>query len=107
MVSSDTLETLTSIIKARRQSTAEKSYTKSLIEAGTGKCAKKMGEEAFEVVIAALSEDEAAFKQECADLLYHFLVLLEQKNTDLNEINEILAGRMNISGHEEKAARKS
>ena len=74
-----TLETLGQIIKERRQSTAEKSYTKSLIEAGTGKCCKKLGEEATEMIIAALSEDEVSFKEEAADVLYHYLVLLEAK----------------------------
>ncbi len=105
-MSSDILQKLAAIIKERRSSTAEKSYTKSLIEAGTEKCAKKMGEEAFEVALAALGNDDQAFKEECADLLYHYLVLLEQKNITLAEIEAILAGRMQISGHEEKASRK-
>ena len=78
-----TLDQLSDIIKERRSSTAEKSYTKSLIEAGTRKCAKKMGEEAVEAVIAAVSEDDQAFKEETADLLYHLLVLLEEKNITL------------------------
>lgn len=99
------LDQLAATIKQRRSSTAEKSYTKSLIEAGVGKCAKKLGEEAVETVIAAVSEDESAFKEETADLLYHLLVLLEQKNVPLQEIEQILAKRMGISGHEEKAQR--
>lgn len=99
------LKELTEIIKQRRAATAEQSYTKSLLQAGTGKCARKMGEEALEVIIAALSEDDEAFKGECADLLYHYLVLLEQKNVTLKEIEAILADRMNMSGHAEKAAR--
>lgn len=102
-----TIEQLCGIIKERRSSTAEKSYTKSLIEAGTAKCAKKLGEEAVETVIAAVSEDDQSFKEETADLLYHLLVLLEQKNISLTEIEDILAGRMGLSGHEEKASRKS
>ena len=100
-----TIEQLREIIKERRSSTAEKSYTKSLIEAGTGKCAKKMGEEAVEAVIAAVSEDDQAFREETADLLYHLLVLLEEKNIACTEIEEILASRMGLSGHEEKAQR--
>lgn len=100
-----TLEQLSEIIKERRNSTAEKSYTKTLIEAGTGKCAKKMGEEAVEAVIAAVSEDDDAFKEETADLLYHLLVLLEQKNIAMHEIEAILASRMGLSGHVEKAQR--
>lgn len=101
------IEQLIETIKDRRSSTAEKSYTKSLIEAGTAKCAKKLGEEAVETVIAAVSEDDQAFKEETADLLYHLLVLLEQKNISLTEIEDILANRMGLSGHEEKASRKS
>ncbi|MBO6549580.1 MAG: phosphoribosyl-ATP diphosphatase [Rhizobiales bacterium] len=100
-----TIEQLREIIKERRSSTAEKSYTKSLIEAGTGKCAKKMGEEAVEAVIAAVSEDDQAFREETADLLYHLLVLLEEKNIAFTEIEDILASRMGLSGHEEKAQR--
>lgn len=100
-----TIEQLREIIKERRSSTAEKSYTKSLIEAGTGKCAKKMGEEAVEAVIAAVSEDDQAFREETADLLYHLLVLLEEKNIAFSEIEDILVSRMGLSGHEEKAQR--
>ena len=102
-----TLDQLIDIIKERRSSSAEKSYTKSLIEAGTRKCAKKMGEEAVETVIAAVSEDDQAFKEETADLLYHLLVLLEEKNITLKEIEDILASRMGLSGHEEKAQRSN
>ncbi len=100
-----TLETLGQIIKERRQSTAEKSYTKSLIEAGTGKCCKKLGEEATEMIIAALSEDEVSFKEEAADVLYHYLVLLEAKNVKLSEVEAVLEQRMGLSGHAEKASR--
>lgn len=106
-MSETTLSRLTAIIHERRASSAEKSYTKSLIEAGTPKCARKMGEEALEVIVAALSEDDDSFKAECADLLYHFLVLLEQKNVSLSEVEDILAGRMHMSGHQEKASRSS
>ncbi|MEP3474719.1 MAG: phosphoribosyl-ATP diphosphatase [Hyphomicrobiales bacterium] len=105
MTVGSTLDQLSDIIKERRSSTAEKSYTKSLIEAGTGKCAKKMGEEAVEAVIAAVSENDDAFKEETADLLYHLLVLLEQKNISMKDIEDILASRMGLSGHEEKAQR--
>lgn len=102
-----TLIKLTKIIKDRRQSTAEKSYTKSLIEAGPEKCCKKLGEEATEMIIAALSEPETSFKEEAADVLYHYLVLLEAKNVALPDIETILETRMGLSGHEEKASRTS
>lgn len=104
-MTASTLTELAAIIKERRSSTAEKSYTKSLIEAGTIKCAKKLGEEAVETVIAAVAEDDNALREEAADLIYHLLVLLEQKNITLKEVEDVLATRMGLSGHEEKAAR--
>ena len=65
------------IIASRRQEQAGKSYTKELLEGGAEKCARKLGEEAVETVIAALGTDTGALKREAADLLYHLLVLLE------------------------------
>lgn len=106
-MTTSTLKQLAATIKDRRSSTAEKSYTKSLIEAGTGKCAKKLGEEAVETVIAALDEDDNALREEAADLVYHLLVLLEQKNISFDEVEQVLAARMGLSGHEEKASRSS
>lgn len=100
-----TLAQLTATIKERRSATAEKSYTKSLIEAGPEKCAKKLGEEATETIIAALAEDQDALRNEAADLLYHLLVLLEAKGVTLEEVEAVLASRMGLSGHEEKARR--
>jgi len=100
-----TLHQLAATIKQRRSASAQKSYTKSLIEGGTIKCTKKLGEEATETIIAALAQDDDALKAEAADLLYHLLVLLEQKNIDLADVEEVLAGRMGLSGHDEKANR--
>lgn len=99
------LEILSATIRERRTSTAEKSYTRQLLDAGTPKCAKKLGEEATEVVIAALSEDDAAFHGEAADLLYHLLVLLESRDTNLDPVLAVLAERHGISGLDEKASR--
>lgn len=104
---SNTLHELAAIIKQRRSETAEKSYTKSLLEAGPLKCAKKLGEEATETVIAAVAEDKDALKNEASDLLYHLLVLLESKDVPLEEVEQTLASRMGLSGHEEKASRQS
>jgi len=100
-----TLHELAATIKERRSASAQKSYTKSLIEGGTIKCTKKLGEEATETIIAALAQDNDALKAEAADLLYHLLVLLEQKNIELTEVEAVLAGRMGLSGHDEKANR--
>jgi phosphoribosyl-ATP pyrophosphohydrolase len=104
-MSRDVLTELAAIIAARRHSTAEKSYTKSLLDAGTARCAKKLGEEAVETVIAAMSEDDAHLKAEAADLLYHLLVLLESRAIPISEVLDLLQGRMVRSGLEEKASR--
>ena len=91
---SDTaLQRLAATIRARRSEPASKSYTRELLDAGPGHCAKKLGEEATETVIAALTQDERALTREAADLLYHLLVLPE------------LEHRMGTSGLAEKASR--
>lgn len=96
---------LAATIRARRADSAEQSYTRQLLEGGPKRCAKKLGEEATETVIAALSEDDAALRNEAADLLYHLLVLLEARRIDVADVLAILAGRMGTSGLAEKAAR--
>ena len=104
-MSDDTLARLTAIIAARRTATAEKSYTKSLLDKGTAACAKKLGEEAVETVIAALGEDDARLCSEAADLIYHLLVLLELRNVAWEQVLNELDGRTSQSGHAEKASR--
>jgi phosphoribosyl-ATP pyrophosphohydrolase len=99
------LEQLAETIRARRLSSAEKSYTRQLLDAGPSKCAKKLGEEAVEVVIAATGEDDEALHNEAADLLYHLLVLLESRDTGLAPVLDVLAARHGISGIDEKASR--
>ena len=101
----NTLQTLADTIQARRTSTAEKSYTRQLLDAGPPKCAKKLGEEAVELVIAATSESDEALHNEAADLVYHLLVLLESRDTSLAPVLDVLAERHGISGLDEKAAR--
>lgn len=99
------LQRLAATIKARRTDTAEKSYTRQLLDGGPERCAKKLGEEAVETVIAGASQDDAALKAESADLLYHLLVLLESRNIPLDDVFAVLENRMGTSGHAEKAAR--
>ncbi len=103
----EALKTLSDTIRARRTATAEASYTRKLLDAGPSKCAKKLGEEAVEVVIAATSEDDDALHNEAADLIYHLLVLLESRDTDLGPVMDVLAKRHGVSGLDEKAARTS
>jgi phosphoribosyl-ATP pyrophosphohydrolase/phosphoribosyl-AMP cyclohydrolase len=71
----------------------ENSYTYSLYQKGINKVAQKVGEEAVELVIEAKDNDADLFKNEAADLLYHFLILLKAKNFTLSEIEEILLSR--------------
>ncbi len=105
-MSKDTLFQLAQTIKDRRAATAQKSYTKSLLDKGTKKCAEKFGEESIEAIIAAVSEDDDALKGEMADVLYHLMVLMESRNIALDDVLEVLENRMGLSGHEEKAGRK-
>lgn len=89
-VSSDFLLKLESIIADRRNNPSEKSYTSSLFEKGINKIAQKVGEEAVEVVIEAKDNDADLFKNEAADLMFHYLILLQAKGFKLNDITKIL-----------------
>jgi phosphoribosyl-ATP pyrophosphohydrolase len=104
-MSRDVLTELAATIAARRHCAADKSYTKQLLDAGSARCAKKLGEEAVETVIAAIGEDDAHLKAEAADLLYHLLVLLESRSLAIGEVLDLLQARMGRSGLEEKASR--
>lgn len=101
----DTLERLQATIRARRSATADRSYTRQLLDGGPSRCAKKFGEEAVEAVIAAVHQDDKALQSEAADVLYHLLVMLEARDIDLADVLGVLDARMGISGHDEKAAR--
>ena len=100
------LEDLEQIIADREKSTSETSYTKSLLMAGTERIAKKFGEEAVEAVIAAVQGDVEGLRQEGADVLFHFLVLMKSKNISLESILLVLAARTAQSGIAEKKSRK-
>ncbi|WP_072369960.1 phosphoribosyl-ATP diphosphatase [Hyphomicrobium sp. NDB2Meth4] len=102
---SDVLLQLAATIKDRRAATADSSYTRQLLDAGPARCAKKLGEEAVETVIAAVGESDEALKGEAADLLYHLLVLLESRNVALADVLAVLDKRMGTSGLKEKAER--
>jgi phosphoribosyl-ATP pyrophosphohydrolase len=104
-MSSFSLEDLARIIKARREASAARSYTKSLFDAGPARIAKKFGEEAVEAVIAALQGDKAALTLEAADVLYHLLVLIEARGVELADVLRELETRTRQSGLDEKASR--
>ncbi|WP_106915759.1 bifunctional phosphoribosyl-AMP cyclohydrolase/phosphoribosyl-ATP diphosphatase HisIE [Chryseobacterium aurantiacum] len=80
-------------ISQRIDDKVESSYTYSLYQKGMNKVAQKVGEEAVEVVIEAKDNNDILFKNEAADLLYHFLILLKAKDFSLEEIERILQDR--------------
>ena len=92
-------------VRERAQASAEKSYTRSLIDKGVEHCAKKFGEEAFETAIAAVQPDKGRLVAEAADLLYHLLVVLEVRGVSLDDVMAELEKRTAQSGHDEKASR--
>ncbi len=87
------IDYLKSIIKDRKNNPSEKSYTSSLFAKGINKIAQKVGEEAVEIVIEAKDENKDLFLGEAADLLFHYLILLEAKDIDLNEVMDVLIKR--------------
>jgi phosphoribosyl-AMP cyclohydrolase / phosphoribosyl-ATP pyrophosphohydrolase len=97
--------TLESVLEARKNSTGEKSYTKSLYEAGAPKIGAKLREEAGELAQSLESETDARVVSEAADVLYHLVVGLRWRGISLRLVLAELARRLGKSGHEEKASR--
>ncbi len=87
---------LQNIISQRIDTNDATSYTNKLYRKGVNKVAQKVGEEAVELVIEAKDNDDDLFKNEAADLLYHFLILLKLKNIQLEEIEDVLALRSKV-----------
>jgi phosphoribosyl-ATP pyrophosphohydrolase/phosphoribosyl-AMP cyclohydrolase len=88
------LSKLENTIKKRRENAdSEKSYVASLFEKGINKIAQKVGEEAVEVVIEAKDNNDHLFLDESADLLFHYLILLQAKGFQLNDVVNVLKGR--------------
>ena len=69
------------------------SYTAELLDAGTGACARKVGEEAVELAVAALDEEDGRVIEEAADLIYHLYVLLASRGIDLAQVEDELSRR--------------
>ncbi len=84
---------LESVIRDRRTNPIEGSYTNHLFSRGLNKIAQKVGEEAVELIIESKDDDKELFLGEAADLMYHFLVLLAQKESTLSEVVEVLKDR--------------
>jgi phosphoribosyl-ATP pyrophosphohydrolase/phosphoribosyl-AMP cyclohydrolase len=89
----DFLQYLEEVIRLRKESTDEKSYVRQLFRKGINKIAQKVGEEAVELVIEAKDNDPDKFLNEAADLLFHYLVLLNSKGFNLQAVKEILKQR--------------
>jgi phosphoribosyl-ATP pyrophosphohydrolase/phosphoribosyl-AMP cyclohydrolase len=87
------IDHLRGIIKERKENPNSASYTSSLFAKGINKLAQKVGEEAVELVIEAKDDNKELFLGEAADLLFHYLVLLEAKNYSLDEVVEVLKQR--------------
>lgn len=87
------LTTLEKIINDRKENPSEKSYTSSLFRKGINKIAQKVGEEAVELIIEAKDNDTELFKNEAADLIFHFLILLRAKGITFDDIVNILRQR--------------
>jgi phosphoribosyl-ATP pyrophosphohydrolase len=100
-----TLSDLETIIAERALASPESSYTAKLLSRGPEHSAKKLGEEAVEVVIAAVARDKAQLTAEAADVLYHLLVVLRGANVDVADVMGELQRRTAQSGLAEKAAR--
>jgi phosphoribosyl-ATP pyrophosphohydrolase len=100
-----TLQDLEKRVHERAKASADVSYTRKLIDRGVSHCAKKLGEEAIETVIAAVHEDDKHLTGEAADLLYHLLVVLHARGISLAQVEAVLAERQRQSGLEEKASR--
>ena len=100
-----TLDDLEARIATRAKASPDDSYTAKLIARGMEKCAQKLGEEATEAVIAAVTGNRAELVKEAADVLFHLLVVLRAADLPLAEVMAELDARTAQSGLAEKAAR--
>ena len=101
-----TLEELEQRIALRAAASPDESYTAKLISRGINKASQKLGEEAIEAVIAAVTGDRAELVKESADMLYHLLVVLRASGVPLAEVMHELDTRTTQSGLAEKASRE-
>ena len=106
MAIGETLTQLEAVVNDRLAAgDAGASYVASLAAKGRGKIAQKLGEEATETIIAALTEDDAALTGEAADLIFHLTILLADRGLGWDAIAAELGRRHGTSGHAEKASR--
>jgi phosphoribosyl-ATP pyrophosphohydrolase len=100
-----TLEELNARLADRASASPDESYTARLLAKGVEKCAQKLGEEAVEAAIAAVTGDKPGLIGEAGDVLYHLLVTLRAAGVDLDDVMAELESRTAQSGLEEKASR--
>jgi len=100
-----TVHDLEKRVSDRAAASPDVSYTRKLLDRGVSHCAKKLGEEAVETILAATTESRDRMIAETADLIYHLLVLLRARDISLAEVETALATRVSKSGLEEKAGR--
>ena len=101
----DTLSRLEQVIKERRGASPDESYVAKLMAQGLPELARKVGEEAVETLVAAISYEKEEVIGEAADLLFHLLILLDARNVKLADVLAELDSREGMSGLAEKAAR--
>ena len=92
-MSDDFIITLENIIQDRKNNPSDSSYVSSLFKKGTNKIAQKVGEEAVELVIEAKDDNDDLFLNESADLMFHYLILLQEKGFKMKDIVKILRER--------------
>lgn len=102
----DRFDRLLATIIARRGADPATSYVARLTARGRAKIAQKLGEEAVEVVIAAMADDTPGLVGEAADLMFHLAVLLADAGLSFDDVRAELARRDGLSGLDEKASRK-
>lgn len=107
MADADILFRLESLLQSRKGASAESSYVASLYAKGLDHILKKVGEEAVEMILAAKSTDHDHTTKEAADLLFHTLVMLGEKEIPLSDVLAELARREGTSGHAEKQSRST
>ena len=101
------LARIAATIEARKNAPSDQSYVAGLLAKGDSAILKKIGEEATETVMAAKDDDKIAVVREVADLWFHCLVLLASRDLGPNDVLAELARREGVSGHTEKASRKT
>ncbi len=106
-MSDDILNTLYETLKSRKTAAPDESYAASLYAGGAEKIGRKITEEASEVLIEAVKGDSDKIAAESADLLFHMMVLWAHHDITPDDVINILKARMGVSGHAEKAERKS